>query len=484
MISSFFFEELPKKLLFENSILQAMILASITALLIKIIMYTKDTLDERLFTILHIERGDPSFHWVQALLCTHCVLRSNLLVRTTDNDGDDKDEGEGDDLSEEATIEGACSKIASNVEFLPGVGSHHFTYKGKNVWVTLHQRDKGAEVGGRGGGTDSILKSITFRVYGGSTEWFRELIAEAYGRIEHKRRSKTHMYMLDQWGESWEVVSARSKRSMDTVHLDGTQSEDIMADIRQFLHSKEFFGKHGIPYRRGYLLYGPPGCGKSSFVISVAGELGLNICILSLSSNKKLSDDNLASILNSAPNRSILLLEDIDCSFGQIRKKEKKSSEDSDSSLTFGGLLNALDGACAQEGRIVFMTTNHAARLDPALIRPGRVDKMFRFGNATSLMMQKFFMSFFADFKVTEEDAKEFADELGLLDSPISMAQIQVYLLEYRDDPVAAVRNVRQIKNWNHAEIVQEKDIDIDIDVDGEEIEVGVHKTESSCSTA
>nr|ANM86792.1 mitochondrial chaperone BCS-1 [Stygiella incarcerata] len=481
MISSFFFEELPKKLLFENTILQAMILASITALLIKAIVYAKNSLDERLFTILHIERGDPAFHWIQSFLCKHCVLRSNLLVRTMDCD-DEHDHDEDGDMSE-STIEGACSKIASNVEFLPGLGSHHFHYKGKNVWVTLHQRDKGAEVGGRSRGSDSILKSITFRVPGGTTEWFRELIAEAYGHIEHKRRSKTHMYMLDQWGESWEVVSARAKRSMDTVHLDGTQSEDIMSDIRRFLNSREFFAKHGIPYRRGYLLYGPPGCGKSSFVISVAGELGLNICILSLSSNKKLSDDNLASILNSAPSRSILLLEDIDCSFGEIRKKEKKSSEDSDSSLTFGGLLNALDGACAQEGRIVFMTTNHADRLDAALIRPGRVDKMFRFGNATSLMMQKFFLSFFAEYRVTEKQAKEFSNELVLLDNPISMAQIQVYLLEYRDDPVAALRNVREIKNWNHAQIAQEKDVDKE-ENECEEVEVGIHKTESSCSTA
>lgn len=70
----------------------------------------------------------------------------------------------------------------------------------------------------------------------------------------------------------------------------------------------------GVPYRRGYLLHGPPGCGKTSFVMALAGELRLSICLLSLS-NRGLTDEALMSLLNSAELHSIVLIEDIDRAF-------------------------------------------------------------------------------------------------------------------------------------------------------------------------
>lgn len=70
----------------------------------------------------------------------------------------------------------------------------------------------------------------------------------------------------------------------------------------------------GIPYRRGYLLHGPPGCGKSSFITALAGELEFGICVLNLS-ERGLSDDRLNHLLSIAPQNSIILLEDIDAAF-------------------------------------------------------------------------------------------------------------------------------------------------------------------------
>lgn len=70
----------------------------------------------------------------------------------------------------------------------------------------------------------------------------------------------------------------------------------------------------GIPYRRGYLLYGPPGCGKSSFITALAGELEYGIAVLNLS-ERGLTDDRLNHLLSSAPQNTIILLEDIDGAF-------------------------------------------------------------------------------------------------------------------------------------------------------------------------
>ena len=70
----------------------------------------------------------------------------------------------------------------------------------------------------------------------------------------------------------------------------------------------------GVPYRRGYLLYGPPGTGKTSFVQAIAGALKLNLCYVNLS-NDEIDDDSLNRLLSEAPERSIILMEDVDAMF-------------------------------------------------------------------------------------------------------------------------------------------------------------------------
>lgn len=72
----------------------------------------------------------------------------------------------------------------------------------------------------------------------------------------------------------------------------------------------------GIPYRRGYLLYGPPGSGKTSFIQALAGSLSYDICVLNLS-ERGLTDDKLFHLLSNVPDRSFVLIEDIDAAFNK-----------------------------------------------------------------------------------------------------------------------------------------------------------------------
>lgn len=72
----------------------------------------------------------------------------------------------------------------------------------------------------------------------------------------------------------------------------------------------------GIPYRRGYLLYGPPGSGKTSFIQALAGSLSYDICLLNLS-ERGLGDDKLTHLLSNAPERSFVLIEDVDAAFNK-----------------------------------------------------------------------------------------------------------------------------------------------------------------------
>jgi chaperone BCS1 len=119
------------------------------------------------------------------------------------------------------------------------------------------------------------------------------------------------------------------------------------------------------------------GCGKTSFAQVLASELKLDICILNMS-QKDLTDNSLAANLRDAPDKAIILLEDVDAIFVERTSASDKSGRNTNSGISFSGLLNAIDGVAAQEGRIFFMTTNHVEKLDPALIRPGRCDVKVR----------------------------------------------------------------------------------------------------------
>lgn len=79
----------------------------------------------------------------------------------------------------------------------------------------------------------------------------------------------------------------------------------------------------GIPYRRGYLLHGPPGSGKTSFIQALAGDLDYNLCILNLS-ERGLTDDRLHLILSIIPERCIMVLEDIDTAFSGRQPSDEK----------------------------------------------------------------------------------------------------------------------------------------------------------------
>merc|ERR1712139_657141 len=95
--------------------------------------------------------------------------------------------------------------------------------------------------------------------------------------------------------------------------------------------------------------------------------------------------------MEQVPSKSLIVLEDVDALFDE---KRKKKSEDK-SGITFSGLLNALDGVGSSSGQLFFLTTNHRERLDPALIRNGRVDVHVEFTDATDEQIRGLFAQFY-----------------------------------------------------------------------------------------
>ncbi|KAJ7956316.1 AAA-ATPase [Quillaja saponaria] len=198
----------------------------------------------------------------------------------------------------------------------------------------------------------------------------------------------------------WSHIVFEHPATFETMAMEPEKKQEIIDDLLTFSKSKDFYARIGKAWKRGYLLYGPPGTGKSTMIAAMANLLSYNVYDLELTAVK--DNTELRKLLIETTSKSIIVIEDIDCSLdltGQRKKKAEKSSDDemekqnkevarkepkehgggsnSCSKVTLSGLLNFIDGlwsACGGERLIVF-TTNYVERLDPALIRRGRMDK-------------------------------------------------------------------------------------------------------------
>ncbi|XP_073124240.1 AAA-ATPase At2g18193-like [Henckelia pumila] len=185
-------------------------------------------------------------------------------------------------------------------------------------------------------------------------------------------------------GWHWGCINLDHPATFDILAMDPCLKSSIIEDLDRFVRRRDYYKKVGKAWKRGYLLYGPPGTGKSSLVAAMANYLKFDVYDMDLSSLR--SNSELRRILLSTTNRSIIVIEDIDCGLGMVNRDAKpKGDESSKTKLTLSGLLNFIDGlwsTCGDE-RIVIFTTNHKEKLDPALLRPGRMDSHIHMGYCT-----------------------------------------------------------------------------------------------------
>lgn len=275
-----------------------------------------------------------------------------------------------------------------------------------------------------------------------------------YIRSKEKSKNEIHFFRF--------LLS--NEKSFDSLFI--PQKEQLIRQLDDFSNKTGIYAKKGVPNKIGYLLHGPPGSGKTSFIKSLAAYMKRDIVSISLSqidTNEELqhilhrarkkyidSSDELHSY-NAYYEDTIFIFEDIDCMGDkdnnilldrnnknkkeeaekhyhkyvkdlkkkkkkQQKKKKKKTTTNSDTSdsdsdtsdsdseseieeyephysyggswmkyfnkktLDLSGILNILDGIIDTPERMIIMTTNHVNKLDPALIRPGRIDHVIELG--------------------------------------------------------------------------------------------------------
>ena len=227
----------------------------------------------------------------------------------------------------------------------------------------------------------------------------------------HKAKVKKdtiRVFFSDREGTFGEYLSIK-KRPIESIILPNTLKQAIIEDIEGFKAKESWYNSVGVPYRRGYMLYGPPGNGKSSLVAALAGKFGASLKVINLSSLN--NDSSLQYAFSNAEKTDFVLLEDADC-----------ITREGFSNFSLSTLLNVIDGVGACDGRILFLTTNSPESLDAALVRPGRLDRKFELKNANKEQIFTLYNRFFG--------ANPPEDIAKIEDFKYSMAEIQEMFLE------------------------------------------------------
>lgn len=305
-------------------------------------------------------------------------------------------------------------------------------------------------------------KTMTLSCLGRSSKTLEDLLQEC--RLDYLKKSRDRTVIFEHRDGFWKKLNARDIRPIHTVVMKEEVKKALLDDIQSYLdpETQAWYASRGLPYRRGYLLFGRPGTGKSSLSLSIAGCFGLEVYIVNIAS---IDDSRLSTMFTSLPPRCVVLLEDIDAV--GVSRSYDSDGEGSDTSsgaplpgkksqgrVSLSGLLNALDGVGSTDGRVLIMTTNHIEHLDPAVIRPGRVDMKVEFQLADHEITRQLFRNMFEQGDLEEPNeanrvqnnvataklAEEFAGQIPSLE--FSSADIISFLLKHRKSASKAVRNV------------------------------------------
>ncbi|AUF82699.1 AAA family ATPase [Tetraselmis virus 1] len=314
-------------------------------------------------------------------------------------------------------------------------------------------------------------------------EYIEDSITEYRKLIDPKKDTMRYQYipcrLTDKETSEKELTFRRyalsDQRTFDTLYH--PDKNEILNIVDNFVHKRGKYAIPGYPDKLGFLLYGPPGTGKTSFIKSLASYTKRHIVTVSfekIKTNQELMDvmhDRFYKIkgddltFNPGFDEVIFVMEDIDAAAGLVRSRTKMTLEDSiiaaaeprsnysstqnlavmikkdEDELNLAGVLNALDGVLDSPRRIVIMTSNHPDRLDPALIRPGRVNMKIHMSYIKPDQAQEMLMRYFS---TTQLEISAHRDRLiDICKRKISPAALEAVCGQY-DNIIDALSAIEQ----------------------------------------
>ena len=300
-----------------------------------------------------------------------------------------------------------------------GYGTHFFFYKKRLFWFT-----KGSL---QSTGSDKEKQNIVIKTLGRNQQPLLSLVADFAVK---PKETDLNIYA---YKDEWDVISRVNKRPLSSVILRKDIKDDLVSNLQYFYANREWYVKRGLSYKQTYILHGLPGTGKSSTIKALSSHFDKNICIIDITAMSNLSFEKAMA---SVPRNSIVLIEDFD----SCKALHSRTDENGDATTRFAELtdvlslskvLNVLDGVVSLDDTVVFLTTNHLEKIDPAMVRKGRVDYIYEIPHLEDAEVKEYIKLMYPE-----------ADVPQVTFDTIAGCDIQSKYLEYREDVNAFVASL------------------------------------------
>jgi len=368
---------------------------------------------------------------------------------------------------------------------------------------------------------EAKLEPILYRIstYDHDITWLHKFVEETMLRYEQEKKNKlgSETYYFDQvvssGGQYRNPISThicmfskskfQSNRSLSNVYL--RQTDELKQRVDFFMRRRDWYDSKGIPHTLGIVMYGHPGCGKTSTIKAIANETKrhiFNIALSEIKTKDALKDlfyndvvhtfvDGKIEVLNIPIKQRVYVIEDIDAmdsvvvkrSAEQIKKDEEKklkiaaevellkqtqgmdaanrmlNGKDKESdSLDLATLLNVLDGVRETPGRIIILSTNYPERLDEALLRPGRFDMMIEFEKHNREVLIQHVEKYYGVVLTEKQRKLLMSESLEFKWTPAEVGQILFRRIQNIDLAIEDLLNEDPVKLFKFSQMAKEQD--------------------------